>query len=31
MAEPAPDAAVVAQQQLVTALDRLNSTVAQKM
>jgi large conductance mechanosensitive channel len=31
MAEPAPDAAVVAQQQLVTALDRLNNTVAQKM
>ncbi len=31
MAEPAADAAVVAQQQLVTALDRLNSTVAQKM
>ncbi len=31
MAEPAADAAVVAQQQLVTALDRLNSTVSQKM
>lgn len=31
MAEPVADAAVVAQQQLVTALDRLNSTVAQKM
>jgi large conductance mechanosensitive channel len=31
MAEPATDAAVVAQQQLVTALDRLNNTVAQKM
>ncbi len=31
LAEPAVDAAVVAQQQLVTALDRLNSTVSQKM
>jgi large conductance mechanosensitive channel len=31
LTEAAPDPALVAQQQLVTALDRLNSTVAQKM
>jgi large conductance mechanosensitive channel len=31
LAEPAVDATAIAQQQLVTALDRLNSTVSQKM
>ncbi len=31
LTEAAPDPAVISQQQLVTALERLNNTVAQKM